>query len=883
MPGASKPAFTPRRFGKYLLLDRIGRGGMAEVFRAKTFGTAGFVKESAIKKILASLLDDDQFVRMFVDEAKLTAYLTHPNIVQVLDLGEIDGHLFIAMEYVSGKDLLDVLARSARRGIRIPVELALHITVEMLKGLDFAHKARDASGGPMNIVHRDVSPSNILLSYDGQVKVGDFGIAKSQMQSSKTEVGTQKGKTGYMSPEQVTGTAIDRRSDIFAAAVILFEMVTMTRLFKAKNDLEVMLKIRDSDVDEDMERARKISAPLAALIVKGLQKNPDDRYQSGAEFIEALRDFILEERIKASAASLSAYVSDLFADKIENERDKRKADPSHDTGFQTIAAAKESLFRYRDDAGAIHGPMRASMMEEMLGSRVPADAEQISFDGGPWVHADEFAEFADVERPRPPNHSPEAANGSGHGLRVEHGADWEDLSLAGINPRARRRRSKSVTAEAEAVSRRSSHAPPPVVPALSSSGVGRLAESTPTGRVTTVDDNPRNSSGSVSGNYPETKEVVERKRRESVVSNGAPTGRIAGAQSATDFGANTCPPTETQRPKPRRLNASASSLGVVPRMPASGSGPTPRITTSHSPRRATSGPARRLTVRSSSGTSRPLTPHSAPAANSRERTELERTRRTTAENARVPDLWGKIGALSVFRLVHRVTEGRATGRLRLGHDGVKKDIYLDSGTPVAIDSSDPEDRLLAVLYRAGQISQDEVAELAEEAEERNIALEDYIVTSGRMPPHTLFHYLQEQLAEKLMGALFWEQGDWAWWDEDSVSRDGFPLAIRATDLLSRGVTHQADVQYLRAFFRDRKKSVLTPLVPLNQLSSTKLSPKAMRLYSNVESEATLGGLVRLFADRYQWSDSDVYRTLYWLTERGIIGYEGEEISELPGA
>ena len=240
MQVSQKPSFTPRRFGKYLLLERIGRGGMAEVYRSKTFGAAGFVKECAIKKILTSLLDDDQFVRMFIDEAKLTAFLNHPNIVQVLDLGEIDGHLFIAMEYVAGKDLLDVLARSARRGIRIPVELTLHIATEMLKGLDFAHKARDSKGEPMGIVHRDVSPSNILISYDGQVKVGDFGIAKSQLQSSKTEVGTQKGKTGYMSPEQVTGGVIDRRSDLFAAAVILFEMLTMTRLFKAKNDLEVI-------------------------------------------------------------------------------------------------------------------------------------------------------------------------------------------------------------------------------------------------------------------------------------------------------------------------------------------------------------------------------------------------------------------------------------------------------------------------------------------------------------------------------------------------------------------------------------------------------------------------------------------------------------------
>lgn len=873
-------AFTPRRFGKYLLLDRIGRGGMAEVFRAKTFGTAGFVKESAIKKILASLLDDDQFVRMFIDEAKLTAYLTHPNIVQVLDLGEIDGHLFIAMEYVAGKDLLDVLARSARRGIRIPVELALHIAVEMLEGLDFAHNAIDADGEAMNIVHRDVSPSNILLSYDGQVKVGDFGIAKSQMQSSKTEVGTQKGKTGYMSPEQVTGAEIDRRSDLFAAAVILFEMITMTRLFKAKNDLEVMLKIRDSDVAGDIERARSVSPRLAELIEKGLQKNPDDRYQSGAEFSEALRDYIQEEKIKTSAASLSGYVTELFSDKIENERDKRRADPSHDTGFQVIAAANESLFRYKDVEGAIHGPMRAAMMQEMLGSRIPADAEQISFDGGPWMLAGEFAEFADVERPSPLDERPVTAGSSGYGHRTEHGADWEDLSLAGINPRARRRRTKNPTGEL-GLTRRDSQETRETLAAAETGP--REDETTPAGKVTPVSsDSLRSSSVTISGAYPEIDGVIEKKRRESHQATGENQGvRSAEYRDGLDSGSITRLPDEsTTGVSPGVRSASVS--GALPRVD-SPSGAQPQSTSASQPQ-AASMPGGSVRKRArAAGTPSLLTPVSTPAATSTaERTELERTRRNTAENARVPDLWGTVGELSVFRLIHGVTEGQATGRLRLKQHAVTKDIYLDAGTPVAIDSSDPEDRLLAVLQRAGQVTADEVQQFSVAAEERGVALEDYIVTSGKMPPHTLFHYLQEQLAEKLMATFFWENGDWAWWEEEVVERDGFPLAIRTTDLLSRGVNDEADVRYLRSFFKGRMKTALTSIVPMSRLASTKLSPKAMRLYSNVKAGATPGGLVRLFADRYQWTDADVYRTLYWLTERRIIGFEGVEVPQLPG-
>ena len=838
MKGASKPTFTPRRFGKYLLLDRIGRGGMAEVFRAKTFGAAGFVKESAIKKILSSLLDDDQFVRMFVDEAKLTAYLTHPNIVQVLDLGEIDGHLFIAMEYVAGKDLLDVLARSARRGIRIPVELALHISVEMLKGLDFAHKAHDADNEPMNIVHRDVSPSNILISYDGQVKVGDFGIAKSQKQSSRTEVGTQKGKTGYMSPEQVTGAAIDHRSDLFAAAVILFEMATMTRLFKAKNDLEVMLKIRDSDIEADLERAEKISSRLAEIIRKGLSKTPDERFQTAAEFIEALRDYMQERKIKTSSAAVSAYIAELFADKIEAERERRKGDPSHDTGFQTIAKANEVSFRDRESDGVISGPMRASMMEELLTSRPPSDDEQISVGGGNWKEADDVAESADVQRPGP-RERVEQSGDSGIALRAEHGADWEDLSLAGINPRARRRRDqRDGNADSDAVDGLPRDpkavetgeviaAREPVSLRERSTSSGRVRSSTPTGRLTSASELEL----AASGQSP----VVE--ARERLAESGGPPKDFADRSGAS----------RRQRTTPMTGSRSLAVSG----------GP-----------RAVPRPAQSVV-------------QASPTAE--ERTEMERERRNTADNARVPDLMGTLEDVTVFRLVHRATHMRLTGRLRLKRDAIVKDLYFEDGRPVAIDSSEPTDQLVAVLKRAGVVSEEESVDLTKRAEEAGATIEDFIVTAGVMPPHTLFHYLREQLSEKLLGALFWEDGEWLWWDEDTVERDPFPLALDATELLSRGVTENADPKYLRRFFKSRRNHSLEYIVQMKDLASTKLSPKAMRLYSNVKPGSNPDSIVRLFADRYSWSQADVYRTLYWLTERDILGFEGTKTPELPGA
>src|SRR5690554_1899198 len=204
---------------------------MAEIFRAKTFGAAGFEKEFAMKLILPSLANDVEFVEMFINEAKIAVSLYHTNIVQVFDLGEMNQQYYIAMEYVYGKDLLDVLARCAEMGIKIPLHIVLFIVMEMLKGLDFAHFAKDIYGEDLHVIHRDVSPSNILISYVGDVKVGDFGVAKAAIQRNLTESGTLKGKVGYMSPEQVMGENVDARSDIFSACIVFFEALSMSRLF----------------------------------------------------------------------------------------------------------------------------------------------------------------------------------------------------------------------------------------------------------------------------------------------------------------------------------------------------------------------------------------------------------------------------------------------------------------------------------------------------------------------------------------------------------------------------------------------------------------------------------------------------------------------------
>jgi tRNA A-37 threonylcarbamoyl transferase component Bud32 len=396
---------------------------MAEIFRAKTFGAAGFEKEYAIKLILPSLVDDKEFVEMFINEAKIAVSLYHANIVQVFDLGQIEGQYYIAMEFVHGKDLLDVLARCADLGIQIPLNIVLFIMMEMLKGLDFAHRAKDAFGEDLNIVHRDISPSNILLSYAGDVKVGDFGVAKAAIQRTMTESGTLKGKVGYMSPEQVMGSRLDARSDVFSAGIVLYEALGMTRLFAGGSDLDVMLRVRDADIDKHIKALGPLPSELRTIVTRALARHREERYQSAGELYQALMDFCFRYGIKVAGSDLSSFVRRLFAAEIEREKARRVADrhaavlvsgvsarPPIDApaipkaaSADVAASAPPQRFRYRDNLGLIYGPMSLQTLVNLVINRTPHEEDRVCRDGTSWEPLDALPELkAVMTKPRPP-------------------------------------------------------------------------------------------------------------------------------------------------------------------------------------------------------------------------------------------------------------------------------------------------------------------------------------------------------------------------------------------------------------------------------------------------------------------------------------------------
>ena len=292
----------PTPFGNYLLLGMIARGGMAEVYRAKERdpGMLGGPEALyAVKCMRPQLAKETRFVDMFVREGKLAMMLQHKNIVRTVEIDRVDLHHYIAMDYIGGKDLTQVLRRCQEANQRIPVPHACFIAARMCEGLQFAHTLNDAEGRPLNIVNRDVSPSNVRISYDGEVKLLDFGIAQAVLKIT-SEIGVLKGKFSYMSPEQIRGMPVDARTDVFSTGIILHEMLTTEKLFRSDTEFALMEKVRKADVAPPSKFNRRVPEALDRLVMKALARDLPDRYQSAAEFGAELDAFVSTYKLKST-------------------------------------------------------------------------------------------------------------------------------------------------------------------------------------------------------------------------------------------------------------------------------------------------------------------------------------------------------------------------------------------------------------------------------------------------------------------------------------------------------------------------------------------------------------------------------------------------------
>ncbi len=308
-----------RRLGRYHLTYRIAFGGMAELFRAITFEDDGHKRDVAIKRLLPHFREDRSFVDMLTDEFKLVSYLKHPNIAEVYELTEVDESLLISMEYVDGKDLRTTMERAKELGVKLPLDDIVYIVARSLEGLHHAHVCRDMSGEPLRIVHRDFSPSNVLLGYDGVVKLCDFGIAKATHNRIQTKTGIIKGKVKYMSPEQAFGRKLDWRSDVFSAGSVLYELCTGEAPFVAPNEIDLIFTVREAAPVPAQKLNPQVPPELAAIIEKAMARSRSARYQSALEFRNALLTFLRGFNPSYRRNKLAQFMKRAFTDDIEKE------------------------------------------------------------------------------------------------------------------------------------------------------------------------------------------------------------------------------------------------------------------------------------------------------------------------------------------------------------------------------------------------------------------------------------------------------------------------------------------------------------------------------------------------------------------------------------
>ncbi|MGE0550929.1 MAG: serine/threonine protein kinase [Kofleriaceae bacterium] len=310
LAGSTYPstASSPAQLGRYELVRRLAIGGMAELFLAKATGINGFERMVVVKRILPHLAADSEFIRMFLQEARIAATLHHANVVQVHDIGKVEGTYFFTMEYVRGIDVQRMLNRAHLEHEPIPLKISISVILGAAAGLHYAHEQHQPNGEPLGIVHRDVSPSNLLVGEDGITKLVDFGIAKATLERHATRPGSVKGKLSYMSPEQCRGDPVDRRSDVFALGILLYELTTGSYLFSGANDFDVMQQVINGRIPPPSSRVRDYPTELERIVMRALEQDRDRRYATAEAMQRELERFAFEARLPISTLAVSDYV-----------------------------------------------------------------------------------------------------------------------------------------------------------------------------------------------------------------------------------------------------------------------------------------------------------------------------------------------------------------------------------------------------------------------------------------------------------------------------------------------------------------------------------------------------------------------------------------------
>jgi serine/threonine-protein kinase len=397
----------PLIFGKYKLLEPLGRGGMAEVYRALSVGAAGFKRPVVIKRILPSLAANRQFVDMFIKEASIAASLDHPNIVQVFDLGEDGSDLFMVLEYVPGLDLGSIVQHFAETGRRLPHQIVAFLAVDVCKALECAHDHRDADGNPAPVIHRDVSPQNVLISMAGMVKLADFGLAMALTDARVTLPGIIKGKLGYLSPEQALGAReLDVRSDLFSLGVVLYEAIAGRRLFTGESPVDTIRRIRDVKFQSLSRVAPQVPDQLVELIHGLLSKDPEGRPGSAKEVRKVLARYLRHVHPPVDATALASIVRHIVRERAASKNEPSSLDKTNDDVVTAAYAVEDAgPDSFVDDSSA----NRETLAQDGVPTAPPQPLELVSDDPDPTLQTDP-RDPSGASAPRRPAEDPSASS-----------------------------------------------------------------------------------------------------------------------------------------------------------------------------------------------------------------------------------------------------------------------------------------------------------------------------------------------------------------------------------------------------------------------------------------------------------------------------------------
>ena len=857
-------SFEPgTEFGKYVFLDKVGAGGMAEIYKARVAGPDGFEKILVIKKILPAYAQNRAFIKMLIAEAKVSSALQHANIVQIYELGEIDGQYYIAMEYVFGADLLRVLTDCTRGGAKPGAGLVLYIISEICKGLAYAHEATDTKGRPLNIIHRDVSPSNILMSYDGAVKIMDFGVARADLERANkdrrqnTASGVLKGKLGYMSPEQVIGAEIDRRSDIFALGIILFEALTLKRLFLGKTDLETLINIRDVKIGKKLRRHNYISAGIQDMLRKALAKDPRDRYQTATDFQEAILDYLFENRIRVSSRKLQDFLEELHGPESTAQpldpggltkhgeepqaatKKRARSARTRTIGVQPSAEAKTppvtGVAAVGEAPSALPDPPSALTP---TATAEPAPSEPGTAASAPVAPADPAAEPVAAAQPvtaknkRKRKKSEGAARSTRPMLVAKAPDDQGDLDEAALLAEAERLVGEVEASESGASPRRKKKARP-----ASAARPPAAEEPAVIAAEPTEDAEP-------------SEDVVVPPPDFAPDAPRPPTmqGATLSAAKDDDEGEPLGPPRHRSRERKRTHVSTGRSAAVID--------PTRLAAASFRLRNIEGdvfGPVTfnnfvGLLKNRSVSVSEEVSVDDGDWSPLEQLTVIRELEPALFEYEDEPALYeGPMSRLMTPRLLYRLAINRVAGKLQLTQGMTLKEVFFQNGVPVHITSNLKDELLGAFMSEREMIRQVDIERAVESVRDHGGRLGDALVRLGMLKPHDLFRILELQFRTKFLEVFQWEKGWYQFFEGHQPPEDIVWMGNDTVQLLTAGVRTRYDLPTMRETFADYADQIIAiqhnPHITHNNL---RLNSRELRFYTYLENGQPLGATLEKY-------------------------------------